>query len=295
MTTSNFKAALQAAGLTPEQFAEIVEVDPKTVRRWTAGRVPYPRHRAAIARALDSTEHDLWPEDVPAAYAHAPVPGRDAAGAAHDVVGSWGAAWGAADDPGGPVAVEFVLAAGGSAVVLDADRLLHDPEMIQALIALAGDGHEVRVLDGDPRREHARLLGREHLELRIAQLAGDASLIRAGDRMLATLAVPGDLGQARPLLELRRHTNGGLFDRFMDAFNGAWDLADAVVSTPEQLEKYLEDLDEELRDWEADGEDDAERRAPGAGEDRTDGVAPGPGAAAECRPNSGRLWPRPRG
>ncbi|MBV9363196.1 MAG: helix-turn-helix transcriptional regulator [Solirubrobacterales bacterium] len=53
MADTNLKDALRRAGMTPEEFAEVVGVDPKTVQRWVAGSTtPYPRHRATIARAL---------------------------------------------------------------------------------------------------------------------------------------------------------------------------------------------------------------------------------------------------
>jgi hypothetical protein len=37
-------------------------VDPKTVRRWLNGRVPYPHNRAAIAELVGADEGELWPE-----------------------------------------------------------------------------------------------------------------------------------------------------------------------------------------------------------------------------------------
>ena len=37
-------------------------VDPKTVRRWLTGRVPYPHNRAAIAELVGADEADLWPD-----------------------------------------------------------------------------------------------------------------------------------------------------------------------------------------------------------------------------------------
>ncbi len=81
MADTNLKNALRRAGLTPEEFAEIVRVDPKTVQRWVAGTTtPYPRHRATIARALDLTEHELWPDHAPPPAAGSdpsePRPGR---------------------------------------------------------------------------------------------------------------------------------------------------------------------------------------------------------------------------
>jgi transcriptional regulator with XRE-family HTH domain len=58
----NLKNALKRTGLTPEEFADIVEVDVKTVQRWIAGRTPTPRHQAKVAAALDTSEHALWPD-----------------------------------------------------------------------------------------------------------------------------------------------------------------------------------------------------------------------------------------
>jgi transcriptional regulator with XRE-family HTH domain len=52
------------AGLTLEEFADIVQVDVKTVRRWLAGRTPYPRHPAQVAGALNPTERALRPNTV---------------------------------------------------------------------------------------------------------------------------------------------------------------------------------------------------------------------------------------
>ena len=76
--------ALLRAGLTEEEAATSLGVDPKTVRRWMEGRsLPYPRHRWALAAMLGTDEADLWPElrhtrprseEVQAVYPH-----RDAA------------------------------------------------------------------------------------------------------------------------------------------------------------------------------------------------------------------------
>jgi hypothetical protein len=41
-----------------------LQVDPKTVERWIANssRIPFPRHRAALARLLQVDESELWPD-----------------------------------------------------------------------------------------------------------------------------------------------------------------------------------------------------------------------------------------
>jgi transcriptional regulator with XRE-family HTH domain len=73
------RRALLRARLTEENVAARLEVDPKTVRRWLEGRVPYLRHRWAIAGMLGLDEADLWPqvsatrsrpEEVLAIYPH---------------------------------------------------------------------------------------------------------------------------------------------------------------------------------------------------------------------------------
>ena len=65
MENEQLRTAITRAGLTLEEFADIVQVDVKTVRRWLAGRTaPYPRNRARVAGALDTTEHALWPDAV---------------------------------------------------------------------------------------------------------------------------------------------------------------------------------------------------------------------------------------
>lgn len=52
---------LLQAGLREDDVAARLGVDPKTVRRWLNGRVPYPHNRAAIADLLGAEESDLWP------------------------------------------------------------------------------------------------------------------------------------------------------------------------------------------------------------------------------------------
>src|ERR1700722_3986491 len=50
------------ARLREDDGAAHLGVDPKTVRRWLSGRVPYPGSRAALADPIGADEADLWPE-----------------------------------------------------------------------------------------------------------------------------------------------------------------------------------------------------------------------------------------
>jgi hypothetical protein len=61
----SLRRAMFRARLSEEDLASRLVVDPKTVRRWVDGRVPYPRHRLALADLLHSSEHDLWPDVAP--------------------------------------------------------------------------------------------------------------------------------------------------------------------------------------------------------------------------------------
>ena len=57
--------ALATVGLDAVNVAARLGVDPKTVHRWFAGRVPYPRHRIALADLTGWAVHDLWPSTIP--------------------------------------------------------------------------------------------------------------------------------------------------------------------------------------------------------------------------------------
>jgi hypothetical protein len=63
--------ALFQAGLDDVTVAARLGVDPKTVRRWLDGRMPYPRLRWQLATLLGSNETDLWPELAAARNANA--------------------------------------------------------------------------------------------------------------------------------------------------------------------------------------------------------------------------------
>ena len=56
------RRALLRARLREGDVAARLDVDPKTVRRWLNGRVPYPHNRAAIAELVGVDEADLWPD-----------------------------------------------------------------------------------------------------------------------------------------------------------------------------------------------------------------------------------------
>jgi transcriptional regulator with XRE-family HTH domain len=58
----SLRRAMLRARLREDDVAAHLGVDPKTVRRWLSGRVPYPSSRGALAELVGADEADLWPE-----------------------------------------------------------------------------------------------------------------------------------------------------------------------------------------------------------------------------------------
>jgi hypothetical protein len=65
VTNRRLRGAITAAGLQPDELAELLQVDVKTVRRWLLGTTPYGRHRTQIAKTVQVAERELWPEATP--------------------------------------------------------------------------------------------------------------------------------------------------------------------------------------------------------------------------------------
>ena len=65
MANERLRSAMAKAGKDIANLADATAVDPKTVQRWLAGRVPHPRHRWVIASLVDEDEGHLWPSARP--------------------------------------------------------------------------------------------------------------------------------------------------------------------------------------------------------------------------------------
>ena len=58
----SLRQAMLRARLREDDVAARLGVDPKTVRRWLNGRVPYPNSRVALAQLVGADEAHLWPD-----------------------------------------------------------------------------------------------------------------------------------------------------------------------------------------------------------------------------------------
>lgn len=287
MADTNLKNALRHAGLTPEEFADIVRVDPKTVQRWVAGTTtPYPRHRATIARALDLTEHELWPDHASPPVGRSERRDRDPA-AGSEVTGTWAYA----TDDGARDPVAFLSDHDGPIDLVENFRGIQlTPELTRALAEHAA-ARQIRVLTNRPIRRVEPLLGQPHVEIRFIEYL-DHSLLRAGDAMLLAVIMDYEADQPPPLVELHRTTDGGLFDRLLDNLEKIADNAEGLLTTPEQLDRYRTNYDDEIEEHEDDRTDLSETSHGPAAEPSARAAPADDPAMPDREEHSQRRWPR---
>jgi transcriptional regulator with XRE-family HTH domain len=223
MGNENLKNALETAGLTIEQLAEVIGVDPKSVQRWVTGAtVPYPRHRAAISKALNRTERELWPYEK---TGQAPTENKDeneALAAGGDVTG----AWAYADDQGAPELIEFVNTTAGAIDVLDSCCGIQiTPDLTDALRVQAETGRPVRILTDGSAPHWEPLLTHPQIDLYLSEIPGEYWLIKTPDRMLMTINLEhAPDGTPPPMLELKATAGSGVFERLASKFEELWEL-----------------------------------------------------------------------
>jgi transcriptional regulator with XRE-family HTH domain len=239
LETEHLRTAITRAELTLEEFADIVQVDVKTVRRWLAGRTPYPRHRTRVAGALDTTEQALWPNAVPAPTATGA--GELATHATGDAI----AGYGHATDSAAPNAAELLRAAVERIEVVIPD-LGSRPGLVELFRTSAADGSRVRLIIEDTDEQVEPLLGIDAIELRVSPAGEGHILYRADDEMLLVLTHIGCAGASPAIIHLRRQADGGLFDRLADDFDDRWHEA-TPLTNGEKLRAYL--ADNELEPW----------------------------------------------
>jgi hypothetical protein len=230
---------MSAAHLDVDRLAEATRVDPKTVHRWLAGRVPQTRLRWNVAKALGEDESYLWPS----------VGARTAAGSTAEIIAAF------------PHRIDFPIAAWSEilrtarkSIDLIGYALLFLPEqqrnLIEELAAKAGKGCAIRICLALPtcaavkqRDEEeglhgalaarvqtgwtyfGKLLGTAGIEFRAHDVPMYNSVFRFDGQMLVTPHLYSFPGYQSPMIQLRRMGNGGIFDTFMEHFDAIWRIA----------------------------------------------------------------------
>jgi transcriptional regulator with XRE-family HTH domain len=228
MVNDNLYQALENAQLAPEDLAELVRVDIRTVRRWLSGKPPYPRHRAKIAHTLKLTEQALWP-DIPASTETQP----------RDLITGYPDA-GSIAIPSTETLIQTAQEQIELLVETLGDLLLSDG-VIELLIQKAGEGVAVRIMVSETTLELASLLGHAGIELRVIKPEEQQSIHRYDEQMLITLPLTGDPGDP-PLIHIRRKGSDGLFDRFAAHLADSWEHSTPLTSQAD-LRYYLAEHD----------------------------------------------------
>jgi transcriptional regulator with XRE-family HTH domain len=237
MPNERLRSQLATAGLTIDQVAANIGVDPKTVERWvTIGRVPHARNRIATASILGCEESYLWPEIVD----------RHAATEEEflDLYPHRGAV---------PRELWLSLAQGANDsidILVYAGLFLWDgwPDLPAVLANKAVAGTRVRLLFGDPESDAVRLRGEEEgiydgmasririglsyltrrpstpgFQIRLHSTTLYNSMYRFDDDLLVNTHVYGAGAPQSPVVHYRRLPGGRLFSHYMESFDRVWE------------------------------------------------------------------------
>lgn len=230
------RRALFRSGLDENTVATQLGVDPKTVRRWLEGRMPYPRLRWRLATLLDTDEIDLWPELMAA---------RSATARPAEVVAIYPHRWSIPRDTwhrlfSNAYREIAMLAYSGLFIAEDAG-------LVAMLNARADAGVRVRIALGDPdcqevaergmleginsamaaRIRNALVLYRPlseapNAEIRLHCTVLYNSVYVADDEVLVNQHVYGIPAASSPVLHLRNHSSSDLTGSYLASYERIW-------------------------------------------------------------------------
>jgi transcriptional regulator with XRE-family HTH domain len=240
-TNEPLRRALLRARLREDDVAARLGVDPKTVRRWLNGRVPYPHNQAAIAELVGADEADLWPdaggllaartlpEELGRVYPHRWAIPREV----------WVQLFGSAER-------EIAI------LTYSALFLAEDAGLLRILTDKGRTGVTVRIALGDPDGPHATQRGEEHgigdetpakirhavtlyrplsavqnIEIRLHRTVLYNSIYRADDRLLVNQHTYGIPAARAPVFALSS-TGGEMAFLYLNSFETVWAGATAL-------------------------------------------------------------------
>jgi hypothetical protein len=230
------RRVLADARLGEVDVASSLSVDPKTVQRWIAGRLPQRRHRWELADLVGRHELDLWPELTD-------HPGGSAAGS--EVIATY--------PHRGAVPREvwrrlFASPQREIGVLVYAGLFLaEDLDLLRLFADKARSGIAVRVLLGDPDSPNVAERGAEEgigdalaakirnvivlyqplltvdgVEVRLHRTVLYNSIYRADEELLVNSHLYGAAAAYAPVLHLRQSGPGDLASTYLDSFERVW-------------------------------------------------------------------------
>ena len=246
MANERLRAALLERGVTLEELAAAIKVDPKTAERWiTRGRTPYRKHRYAAASFLEADEGYLWPEalspeqvvsasesEVVTVYPHRWAVPRDA----------WGRIFGAAEHDIGVLVYSGLF-------------LAEDAGIMQMFAQKADAGVRVRILLGNPDSPevgqrgadegidegmaakirnvlvlYRPVRGLDGVEIRLHDTILYNSIYQGDEQMLVNTHVYGAPAASAPVFHLRKVAGGDMVTTYVDSFEHVWEQATPLDS-----------------------------------------------------------------
>jgi transcriptional regulator with XRE-family HTH domain len=232
------RRALLRARLREDDVAARLGVDPKTVRRWLNGRVPYVNNRTALADLLGANEADLWPgAGGPLAERVRPA----------ELGAIYSHRWSVPRE----VWIRFLASAEHEIGILDYSALFlaEDAGILHTLADRGRAGVTVRIALGDPDSRHlaerceegicdampaklrnALLLFRplrevENIEIRLHQTVLYNLIYRADDQFLVNQHVYGVPAADCPVFSIRKAEDDDMFRGYLSSFQHVWSVA----------------------------------------------------------------------
>ena len=244
MPNERLRALLLENGETPAKLAEALQVDNKTVERWvTRGRVPYRRHRHAVAAHFGVDEVYIWPDaldrdqvaamsesEIVAVYPHRSEVPRDV----------WGHLFSQAEEEIGILVYSGLFLAEDSGL----QRIFKDK---------AKAGVHIRILLGDPESQAVVERGEDEglgdamaakirnvlalyrplrdvdgVEFRFHRTVLYNSIYRADDQLLVNMHIQGLPASHNPVWHLRKLAGGELAGLYMESFERVWETASSA-------------------------------------------------------------------
>ncbi|GAA4514080.1 DUF5919 domain-containing protein [Actinoallomurus oryzae] len=231
------RAALDSSEFDEASIATRLGVDPKTVERWIAGRIPYPRYRSSLARLLNIDEQELWPHiaqrrplpmqqfaEIQAAYAHRWAVPRKV----------WLRLFGSAEREIDILAYAALF-------------LAEDDGILRILADRARAGVRVRILLGKSDSSHVAERGAEegidnaiaakiqnalalydpltkidNTEIRLHSTTLYASIYRGDNDLLINAHTYGSTASHAPVIHVRHTTPGDMAETYLTSFEQVW-------------------------------------------------------------------------
>jgi hypothetical protein len=243
--SDTLRQALARARLQPIDVAAALEVDPKTVDRWLKGRVPYPRHRWAVADLLQADEADLWPDIIQPRRA-----------ISHEVQAVYPHRWTVPHNVWRRLFQEVTREI--DILTYSSLFLAEDTGMIRLLAAKARAGVKVRILLGDPDSPEVAARGVEEgigadvmaarvrnalalyrplhkvdgVEIRLHRTVLYNSIYRVDDDLLVNVHTYGTPAAQAPIIHVRAASDDGTAGVYLTSFERVWATAEPASGTP---------------------------------------------------------------